>query len=317
MLTVFSTPKPFEGKIGLLQRNAIRSWIALDPSVQVLLVGDEPGAREACDETGAVYVGSVDRNELGTPLISSIFQMASRMAEHELMCFVNADILLTPSLLAGSGVVRSRFDDFLIVGQRWDVEIEDELDLGYLADETLRGWLEAKGVLHKPSGSDYFVYRRGTLEADMPDFALGRSGWDNWMIYSARSRRVPVIDASSSILVVHQNHDYRHLPGGRIHFGLPESERNVRLGGGRETVFTLRDATHRLTDGRVERIGVFERGPIRTLETAAYSRLTNSKWRQLTRLALHPFETIRYFTSRPQVPNAEAQGNRRSGPLNG
>ena len=32
----------------------------------------------------------------------------------------------------------------------------------------------------------------------MPDFAIGRAGWDNWMIYHARQQGWPVIDGTPS-----------------------------------------------------------------------------------------------------------------------
>ena len=50
MITVFSIPKPFTGDIALIQRNAVRSWSALGPDVQVVLVGDESGIADAAHE---------------------------------------------------------------------------------------------------------------------------------------------------------------------------------------------------------------------------------------------------------------------------
>ena len=52
MLTVFSTPKPFVGHVGVIQRNAISSWMRLHPDVEVILVGDDAGTAEVCAEFG-------------------------------------------------------------------------------------------------------------------------------------------------------------------------------------------------------------------------------------------------------------------------
>ena len=46
MLTIFSTPKPFQGHIGVIQRNAIGSWKQLHPDVEIVLFGDDEGAAE-------------------------------------------------------------------------------------------------------------------------------------------------------------------------------------------------------------------------------------------------------------------------------
>ena len=59
MLTLFTAPKPFRGHIGLIQANAIRSWMALAPDIEVLLVGDEPGLAEAARRSAsATWPGS-------------------------------------------------------------------------------------------------------------------------------------------------------------------------------------------------------------------------------------------------------------------
>ena len=46
MLTLFSTPKPFRGHIAVIQTNAIRSWLELEPACEVILFGDEEGTAE-------------------------------------------------------------------------------------------------------------------------------------------------------------------------------------------------------------------------------------------------------------------------------
>ncbi len=43
MFTLFSTPKPFRGEFARIQRNAMRSWVALRPRPEILIFGDEEG----------------------------------------------------------------------------------------------------------------------------------------------------------------------------------------------------------------------------------------------------------------------------------
>ena len=88
----------------------------------------------------------------------------------------------------------------------------------------------------------------------LPPFAVGRPGWDNWMIYHARGRKMPVVDATESTLVIHQNHAYGHVKQGTgAAWEGPEGNRNLDLIGGEERIFTLADATHRLTRGGLRR----------------------------------------------------------------
>lgn len=246
LITLFTAPKPFtDPHIDMIQRNAIRSWIALGDDVEVLLLGEEAGMKEAVRDLGVKWIPELDRNSEGTPLISSMFKQARQHGNGELLCIINADILLLPDLLEAARKIKEQSKHFLLMGQRWDLNITRPLAFGKKWEEELRQNVRQDGRLHKAKGSDYFIFRRSEFE-DFPPFAIGRAGWDNWTIYSARKRGWQVIDATASATVVHQQHDYHHLPGGKIHYTLPESDENLRLAGGKRHIFTLADANFRL-----------------------------------------------------------------------
>ena len=77
-LTVFSAPKPFTNPhIDTIQRNAIQSWQHLGPDVEAYLVGHEDGMAEVAVEYGVPLLADVKRNESGTPLVRSIFDLAA------------------------------------------------------------------------------------------------------------------------------------------------------------------------------------------------------------------------------------------------
>ena len=46
------------------------------------------------------------------------------------------------------------------------------------------------------------------LWGKIPDFIIGRPGYDNWLIWKARRSLIPVVDASESVKAIHQNHYY-------------------------------------------------------------------------------------------------------------
>ncbi len=304
-VTLFTAPKPFAGHIGVIQRNALRSWAALGPRVEIIVVGDDEGAGEAADEVGARHLSAVARNQVGTPLLNAIFERAAEAARFDRMGYLNADVMLTGDFLPAIDRVAEAFAVYLVVGQRWDLAVDDLIDVDGGGLRELRARLEHEGRRHPPAGSDYFVFPRHGFPA-LPPFAVGRAGWDNWMIYAARHAGWPVVDASEAITVIHQDHDYAHLPGGQIHYRLPESKRNVALAGGLETIFTLRDATWRLTCDDLHKAGIRRPGLARWLEAGLISRWGSGRGAKLIRLGFHPLQTLKYLGARLMGNSAPA-----------
>jgi hypothetical protein len=254
-LTIFSAPKPFtDPHIAIIQRNAIQSWLHL-PEVEVLLIGEEIGLAETAVEFGIKHLPDISRNPEGTPLANSIFTLAREASDSPVLAYVNADILLTSDFVAAARRMSEFCQKYLLVGQRWDLEVTEALDFSGDWDARLHAEAIERGELHRPLGSDYFIYPRECF-SDMPAFAIGRAGWDNWMIYMARKKGWAAVDATPSIMIVHQNHDYGHLPGGQPHYRLPETYENIRLAGGREiTRFTLLDTNKLLVKNQLRRPG--------------------------------------------------------------
>jgi hypothetical protein len=246
VLTIFSIPKSFRGPVETIQINAIRSWLRLGSGCEVILFGDDEGTAEIAREYGIYHVPDVKRNEYGTPLLSSVFEIAQRIAKNRLMCYINADIILFSDLLPA--VSRVKREQFMLTGQRWDVDIP-----GFIEFDNPRWELDLKalvtrcGKLHAPTGMDYFVFPSG-LYRDIPPLAIGRGGWDNWLVYRARASKVPVIDATGAITAIHQNHDYSHYADGKKSiWDSPERKKNTELMGGMDKAFSLEYATHLLT----------------------------------------------------------------------
>lgn len=295
-VTLFTSPKAFTGHIDVIQRNAFRSWRELGEAVEVLVIGDEPGTEQAARTLGVRYVPAVRRSGEGTPLLSSIFEAAQREARYPILGYLNADIVLLEDFLPAVDQVARRMERFLIVGQRWNLDVEDPIRFTSGWREEIRRRLEAEGRLHPPTGSDYFVFPRGEFPR-LPDFALGRSGWDNWMIFDARRRGIPVVDATGAVRAVHQNHDYAHLPGSKPHHGQAESRRNVALAGGREAMFRLRDADWKLLRRGPARKSWSERGFLRRVEADMIARIGPGRGAQIARMMFHPVHTLGYFVA--------------------
>ncbi len=295
LLTIFSAPKAFTNpKIDLIQRNAIQSWLHLGEEIEIFLVGEEKGLEEAARELGVRTLPEVARNTTGTPLIRSIFSLTRQAASSPFLAYVNADIVLLPDFLEAAMLVgnnpslvhASNRHDFLLLGQRWDLQVDAPLDFSPGWEVRLRQRVRREGTLHPPAGSDYFIFPKHAFQ-EMPDFAVGRAGWDNWMIYHAIEQGWMVIDATPSVTVVHQSHDYSHLPNGQPHYNLEESQVNIQLAGGIRHMYMVLDAPYQLRRGRVVRTSLSLLHVIRHLERRLLRQLDQPrgwKWALTRRL---------------------------------
>lgn len=253
LITLFSAPKPFtDPHIATIQRNAIQSWTLL-PDVEVLLIGEEEGLAETAREFGVKQIPAVERNVSGTPLISSMFKLAREHSHSDLLCIINTDMILMSDFVEAASRSRMLRDKYVLLSQRWDLDMTAPLDFSGDWSRGLRNMVNGQGQLHRPAGSDFFLFPKSCY-ADVPNFTIGRAGWDNWMIYKARKEGWPVIDCTPSVMIVHQNHDYSHLPDGKSHYEHPDTNENIRLAGGQANVrYTILDATHQLVDGKLTR----------------------------------------------------------------
>jgi hypothetical protein len=252
-LTIFTAPKPFtDPHINVIQRNAIRSWVALGEDVEVFLMGNDEGVAEAAAEFGVRHFPDVATNEKGIPYISDMLSLAYLNSNTSVLAIVNTDIILMPDFVQAARDAQAEFPQFMLAGQRWDLDITKPLEFGPGWQEKLLQDVTSQGERHPPTGSDYFIFTREYI-TKIPEFTIGRAGWDNWMIYNAVEGDWPILDASKDITIVHQNHDYSHLPGGQGHYKLPDSKTNVELAGGDQNMYLLLDVEQVLTNGEVRR----------------------------------------------------------------
>lgn len=253
LITFFSAPKPFTNPhIAMIQRNAIKSWTLLE-DVEVILLGNESGIAEIAKELSVKHFPDVKMNENGTPLISSMFEIARENSNSELLCIINADMILMDDFIESARRSRFQRDNFVLLSQRWDYDITSQIGFANGWDSQLRESVSKQNQLHRPAGSDFFLFPKNCYQ-DIPNFTIGRAGWDNWMIYKAHKENWAVIDCTPSLMIVHQNHDYSHLPNAKPHYDHPDTNVNIQLAGGQANIrYTILDSTHQLIDGKLAR----------------------------------------------------------------
>jgi hypothetical protein len=244
MLTLFTTAKPFKGHIAVIQRNALQSWKCLHPDVEIILFGDDEGAASVARELRIRHEPRVEKNELGTNRVDSIFIRAQQIARHDFLCYSNCDMVFLPDFCDAFKRVKDRHARFLMIGRRWDTNVTEVIDFSAVdwADKAMsRAVLENKQ--RPPWFIDYFAFSRGLFGEDLPPLLIGRANWDNWMVWKGIESGFPVIDVSRAVVAVHQNHDYLHHSKGKEGvYGSEEANHNLQLAGGWKHMRTIADA---------------------------------------------------------------------------
>ena len=234
---IFSVPKPSSSSINPIQRMAIGSWGKL--SNDIILVGS--AGKDLSKEFDTKYVNVLERNEFGTPLVNSVFSSVLNWSTSRFFMYTNCDMVYNDKIESIISSVDDVFSNFIIVGRRTDVP-------GVVPDDAV-DYAKKHGKLHIWSGIDYFIFNRQIVsKLEIPAFAVGRVGWDNYMIGRAKQLKIPVIDATTKLLATHQGHGYDHVSGGKKETREgPEAKENLRLAAG-VPLLTIKDADYKIED---------------------------------------------------------------------
>lgn len=243
-LTLFTIPKPFQGKTRLMQRNALRSWLQFGGNLEVILLGDEEGVEATAREFGVRHLPDLKRNRQGTPLLSDAFRQVHQLAAAETLFYCNSDIILLDDFFSAiDRIGQLHWSQYLGIGRRLDLRVDESIDFGDPEQlQRFRLQCQRQGTISSIVCKEYFLFPKG-LFPDIPDFAVGRGNWDNWMVRNAKHRKIPVISLSPLAQAIHQSHDYSHLQvknGSRqrmqCYVSGEEAQLNQQLAGGQHLI---------------------------------------------------------------------------------
>jgi len=206
MITIFSSPRPFKGKFKILQYNALASWRYLCPDCEIILIEDEEQTTQPyADKFQAKCISNIKVNPEGVYYLNDIFKKVKKIAKNPILAHVNADIILTKSFFDSISKIKDQSDMFYMIGRRWNLNVEKKINFLQKWEPKLIKKLNASGQIHPPTGIDYWVFSK-SIDWPLPPFLVGRPAADNWLIYYARLKNIPVIDTTAVATVIHQNH---------------------------------------------------------------------------------------------------------------
>ena len=286
---IFSSPKPRQANTEAVQISAFRSWRRTFPKARILLFGDGTTWESFAREVGFEFAGSLPLSSEKGEVIQFSFEKVSKLAGNNLAMYLNSDILLDSSATAAVASLESLPGPWLASARRcclsqWvgpALEKEEDWHQFYARAREEGVWGEACAM-------DMFLFRKLSFQA-MPAFLIGSRGWDNWMIYHARSQNIQVIDISAAMRVIHCDHDYSYAKGSQNLKQRPRDRENVNLHllGGEAKLFHLGHATHELRSG-----ALFPRAGWalmqRNMELWCITHPEHVWWVRILRRILHP-----------------------------
>lgn len=244
MLTFFAIPRDFTGLFKTIQINALRSWLEL--GIKVIYFGNAQGIDAVSKKYKVKAISDIATNTYGTPLISEIFNNAQKYTTSELVGYINSDMILFPDLL--TTIDQIKLNKFLLVGQRRPLSITEQIVGGKNWQEKILKELKKQKSFPKAGSSDFFIFPR-KVSMHMPPFAVGKLYWDKWLFYWAKEHHVPIVDGTSSVTAVHQQHYFKKDDHGyELSYLGNEARLNKQLMPAFATGFTIYDADFTLTN---------------------------------------------------------------------
>lgn len=215
-ITFICWPKPFDDQTEYypFQKNALLSWKRMSVTEKIIVIGNEKGNKEFCDEHGFIYEPEVgELNNFGTPYLKSILKQGYKYCEPgDPVCYINSDILLFDDF---STICEWFFNselskqNYLCAGQRWDWNKPREIDFEEGWQENIKPEIFSNGELVPPYAIDYFLHKAYSFPLEtIPPLAIGRLHWDRWLVGYAIRNFPTVVDFSLLMYCIHHETSY-------------------------------------------------------------------------------------------------------------
>ena len=204
LLTVFTSWSKSD-TTALVRNNTALNWRKFWPCLHPVLFTNDTELARNVQKLGWDSL-PILHTEVNMPVLKHMYLTAMKLYQSPLYAFVNGDILFTQSLAETlMKILQSELYNrsaVLVVGRRTNLLnvtrmlATNEVDL---TREAIK-----RGEMFTSWGIDYFITSRSFPWGDMPDIVIGRIAYDNFLVVEANKRNVATIDATKTVLAVHQ-----------------------------------------------------------------------------------------------------------------
>ncbi|KAK3600957.1 hypothetical protein CHS0354_004166 [Potamilus streckersoni] len=224
LVTLFTSWTDDEDK-HLVHNLTTLNWLSLRPFVMPIIFTNETALAHVCESAGWVILPLRVTAADGVPVLKYMYIDAMRRFESNFYAFANSDILFTDTLvdtlieiLQNKSTSHNSTQDnstsdhhALIIGRRTNV-FNITMEEGSSWSEVTTA-AKKRGELFLVDAEDYFITSPSYPWNDIPEIVIGRRAYDNWLVLNARKQKHQVIDATDTILAVHQTTNHGNFEG--------------------------------------------------------------------------------------------------------
>ena len=211
LLVLFTSFQLQPGKEHIF-RNTLRNWARLRPLVLPVLYNDNLNSYwvEVARASGWHVLPVPKRYKNTIPILRHMFLNATYQFTAAFYGYANADVLFDESLIytLWSVTCNDSIKRPFVIGRRSNYNVKREKQL-FEPSDVRRTAKRHETRLFISDAQDYFITARYAFPwHSIPDFVIGRIGYDNWLVSTAlANKNTAVIDATNTILCLHQSGD--------------------------------------------------------------------------------------------------------------
>ncbi|KAK3600959.1 hypothetical protein CHS0354_004168 [Potamilus streckersoni] len=218
------------------------NWLSLRPFIMPIVFTNDTALARVCESAGWVVMPLRVAAADGIPVLKYMYLDAMRRFESNFYAFANSDILFTDTLVdtlieifQNNPTSRNSTQDnstshhdnsashnptqdistsqyhTLIIGRRTNVYNMTMKEGSSWSELTTVA--KKRGELFRIDAEDYFITSASYPWNDIPEIVIGRRAYDNWLVLNARKQKHQVIDATDTILAVHQTTIHGNFEG--------------------------------------------------------------------------------------------------------
>lgn len=236
MISFITAFKKFKPPYDMIQRSAMYSWKA--NVIRTVAPLNEVGVKEGCAPYDNItLIDGVKRaRELGfgnqSPIVKDLILKALPHMDTVMVALINSDIIIPENFVEIIQKIVNKYGySVYMVGSRQDIQLNYHVN----SPETFKKVFQEKRVDYDAhTSSDIFITSKflwRKIVHDMPDFILGRYGWDNWLHMYAEINSLNKFNCSSVLPILHCQHNHLHIKvqEGKEGRNADSSQHNIRL----------------------------------------------------------------------------------------